>query len=195
MSGIDPARRSSQRAQLRLPSLPPLAAAALGFTLMCASLAGCRQAQTDAATAKPARPAETVVQPPAPQPIANPAPNTAVALRVSRLSRIVRQPGVGAVIDLRLDAVDASGRPASVGGEIRVVLEAPGAVPEAHAYDFMLRSVEEAEMHLDATLRQYVLRIDPSWATPPASGSTLTVRVTLTDASGATTTAVGSLRW
>jgi hypothetical protein len=59
----------------------------------------------------------------------------------------------------------------------------------------MLRSVEEAEKHLDATLQQYVLRIDPSWATAPAAGSTLTVRVTLTGASGVTTTTVGSLRW
>ena len=195
MCGIDPARRHSQRAQLRLPFAPSSPATALGFILVCTVMAGCRQAQTDAATAQPARPADTVVQPPAPQPIANPAPNTAVAISVSRLSRVVRQPGVVPVIDLRLDAVDASGRPASVGGEIRVVLEAPGAVPEAHAYDFMLRSVEEAEMHLDGTLQQYVLRIDPSWATAPAPGSTLTVRVTLTGAAGATTTAVGSLRW
>jgi hypothetical protein len=195
MCGIDPARRHSQRAQLRLPFAPSSPATVLGFLLVSAVMAGCRQAQIDAATVQPARPADTVAQSPAPQPIANPAPSTAVAISVSRLSRIVRQPGVGPVIDLRLDAVDASGRPASVGGEIRVVLEAPGAVPEAHAFQFMLRSVEEAEKHLDATLQQYVLRIDPSWATAPAAGSTLTVRVTLTGASGVTTTTVGSLRW
>lgn len=164
------------------------------------AMTACRQTQTDAAAATPTRPTQdAAVLEPSPAPAAAQtavaAPNTAVRISLSRLSRIARPAGAAPVIDLRIDGFEASGAPAQLGGHIRVELEAPGAFPARQTYDFPLATLEQAARHFDATLSQYILRIDPNWSISPPTGANLALSVTLTDPSGATFTTSGSLKW
>jgi len=100
-----------------------------------------------------------------------------------------------ALIDVRVDAVDPSGGAARIGGSMRIVVRAPGAVPESLAFDFPMRTQREADQRFDPTLKQYVLRIEPSWTTQPASGSTIDLVATLSLASGESLTASGAIEW
>jgi hypothetical protein len=52
-----------------------------------------------------------------------------------------------------------------------------------------------ADRHFDAILRQYVLRIEPTWATEPARGSVLEVAMTLARPAGAELVARDGIEW
>jgi hypothetical protein len=100
-----------------------------------------------------------------------------------------------ALIEVRVDARDASGAPARLGGAMRIVVQAPGAVPESQTFDLALRTQRQSDERYDPILLQYVMRIEPVWSTEPARGSTIEVRASLTLASGSTLEAVGSIEW
>lgn len=148
---------------------------------------------------KPLPDADGVVAPVAPvaptAPKGPAAEHTASSIDISDLSRVERDLRRVPLIELRLDAVDAAGAPARIGGAVRVVVDAPGAVPASQTFDLSLRSQAEADERYDPILRQYVLRVEPIWTTEPARGSALDLRVTLTLASGATSEATGSIEW
>jgi len=175
-----------------------LCAAALCAAVPCAST-GCAARSADPATAAPTLPsAETdgAVAPIAPvSGDAPPATHTAAALKLSALSRVERVPGRRPLIELRVDAVDAAGAPARLGGLMRVTVQAPGAQPETQAFDIPLRTQPEADRHFDAILRQYVLRIEPTWTTEPARGSVLEVSMTLARPTGAELVARDRFEW
>lgn len=184
-----------------------LALAAVGLCLCLgatvAGLGGCSTRRTDAASAKPTKPSPEVdgVPTPVPPPVQPAAPteppaeHTASVIDISDLSRVERDLRRRPLIEVRIDARDASGAPARLGGAMRLVVQAPGAVPESQTFDLPLVSQKQADERYDAILRQYVLRIEPAWTTEPARGSAIEVRASLTLASGATLDAVGNIEW
>jgi hypothetical protein len=124
-----------------------------------------------------------------------PAGHTASTIAVSDLSRVERDLRRQALIEVRVDARDASGAPARLGGAMRIVVQAPGAVPESQAFDLTLRTQKQSDERYDPILLQYVMRIEPVWSTEPARGSTIEVRASLALASGSTLEAVGNIEW
>ena len=176
----------------------PVATAACAV-LGALALGGCASRRTDAAGVQPTKPSTVAdgAAAAAPEPAAmGPlAAHTASAISVSDLSRVERDLRRRPLIELRLDAVDAAGAPARIGGAIRVVVEAPGAVPSSQTFDLSLRSQADADERYDPILRQYVLRIEPLWTTEPALGSAVEIRATLNLASGATLRATGGVEW
>ena len=167
--------------------------------LLTTGLGGCSSRRTDAASAKPTKPSPEAgaVVAPAQQtpPTEPPAEHTASAIAVSDLSRVERDLRRRPLIEVRIDARDASGAVARLGGAMRVVVQAPGAVPESQTFDLPLLSQRQADERYDTILRQYVMRIEPTWTTEPARGSTIEVRVALTLASGSTLEAAGTIEW
>lgn len=164
-----------------------------------ANLAGCSSRRTDAASAKPTKPSPEVGGAPAPVqpavPTEPPAEHTASAIAISDLSRVERDLRRRPLIEVRIDARDASGAPARLGGAMRLVVQAPGAVPESQTFDLPIVSQKQADERYDAILRQYVMRIEPAWTTEPARGSAVELRASLTLASGTTLEAVGDIEW
>ncbi|MEY3142577.1 MAG: hypothetical protein RLY21_1070 [Planctomycetota bacterium] len=174
-----------------------LAAASLG--ILAAGLGACASRRTDAAGAAPTKPSpqtDGVVAPIEPAlPTEPPARHTASAIAISDLSRVERDLRRRPLIEVRIDASDASGAPARLGGAMRMVVEAPGAVPESQTFDLPIASQKQSDERYDPILRQYVMRIEPVWSTEPARGSTIEVRASLTLVSGSTLEAVGSIEW
>ena len=160
---------------------------------------GCASRRTDAASAKPTKPSpetDGVTVPADAVPASEPlAVHTASAIDISDLSRVERDLRRRPLIEVRIDARDASGAAARLGGAMRLVVAAPGAVPESQTFDLPIRTQKQADERYDPILRQYVLRIEPSWTTEPARGSAVEVRATLALASGATLDAAGTIEW
>jgi hypothetical protein len=124
------------------------------------------------------------------------AAHTATAIEISTLSRVNRTSSrARPSIDLRLDALDAGGAPARLAGNLRVVVVAPGSDPETLVFEFPLRTVADANRRYDATLEQYLVRVEPDWQTPPAAGSTLEISVRLMPPAGQPLEAVGRIDW
>jgi hypothetical protein len=162
---------------------------------------GCMQRETDPSEATPARPtssaatggsgsgAEVVFGEPL-------AAHTATTIEISTLSRVNRTSSrARPSIDLRLDALDAGGTPTRLAGNLRVVVVAPGSDPETLVFEFPLRTVADANRRYDATLEQYLVRVEPDWQTPPAAGSTLEISVRLMPPAGQPLEAVGRIDW
>lgn len=174
-------------------------AAAASLGIVVAGLSGCASRRTDAASAAPTKPspeAGGVVASTEPAlPSEPPAGHTASTIAVSDLSRVERDLRRRALIEVRVDARDASGAPARLGGAMRIVVQAPGAVPESQTFDLALRTQRQSDERYDPILLQYVMRIEPVWSTEPARGSTIEVRASLALASGSTLEAVGNIEW
>lgn len=179
--------------------MPAKTAAACALAALVLLGNGCASGRSDAAGVTPTQPTPSTdgVAAPVPEPMpAGPvAAHTASAIDVSDLSRVERDLRRRPLIELRIDAVDAAGAPARLGGSMRVVVAAAGAEPPSQTFDLSLRSQAEADKRYDAILRQYVLRVEPSWKSEPARGSTVEVRATLTLASGSSLEASGSIEW
>lgn len=181
----------------RNAALPAAAAAICAAALW--ACAGCAPRSTSPASAAPTLPtaeSDGAISPIAP--IAGDAPpavHTAASIGLSALSRIERAAGKRPLIELRIDAADAGGAPARLGGSLRVVVRATGATPESQTFDIPMRTQAEADRRHDAILRQYVLRIEPLWTTEPARGSSLEVSVTLTLQSGTPLETQGGIEW
>ncbi len=196
-------KRDSNRRRPR-PLHGAVAGAAVAPIVAAALLFGCRQRETDPSEATPARPtsnagsdrigstasgAGIVFGEPL-------AAHTARTIEISTLSRVNRTASrERPSIDLRLDAIDAAGAPARLAGNLRVVVVAPGSDPETLVFEFPLRTVADANRRYDATLEQYLVRVEPSWRTPPAAGSALEIAVRLMPPSGAPLEAVGRIDW
>lgn len=178
------------------PVVAAIVAAALLF--------GCRQRDTDPSEATPARPTSNAGSDRVGSAASGAgivfgeplAAHTARSIEVSTLTRVNRTSArERPSIDLRLDATDAEGAPARLAGSLRVVVVAPGSDPETLVFEFPLRTVADANRRYDATLEQYLVRVEPSWRTPPAVGSTLEIAVRLMPPSGAPLEAVGRIEW
>jgi hypothetical protein len=188
------------RRMIRAARVNRIASVAAGcFALGALAFAGCSSRRTDAVGVQPTKPSPATdgVVAAAPAPVATGplAAHTASAINISDLSRVERDLRRRPLIELRIDATDAAGAPARIGGAIRVVVDAPGAAPASQTFDLSLRTQAEADERYDPILRQYVLRIEPVWATEPARGSAVEIRATLSLASGATTEATGTIEW
>ena len=185
-----------------LHRLPASVAMASLVALMASS--GCRQREADPSEATPARPTASAENGGRGSARVGSvslfgdtfAAHTATSIEVSRLSRVNRTSARGRPsIDLRLDAFDAEGAPARLAGDLRVVVVAPGSEPETLVFEFPLRTVVDAARRYDATLEQYLVRVEPEWETPPAIGSSLDLSVRLMPPAGAPLEAVGRIEW
>ena len=123
------------------------------------------------------------------------APHRAVAMVISKLSRIERVAGAPILIDVRLDAVDASGEPAPLAGDLRIVSTSSRCEPRHLAFDVALATKRQAEKRYDATLQQYVLRLQPEWDVEPLVGDELNLTATLTALDGSVLEATTRLTW
>lgn len=172
------------------------------------TFAGCVASGTaDPSQASPVRPTETTVRgerPPDVQPVQPPAQPSAVdppiAHRASRLvltplSTVRAAPDGRDAIDLRLDALDEAGARTRMAGEIRIVLRAKGCDPLYSAFDLQILTKAQEAKHWDATLEQYVLRVEPNWKVPPAEGARIEVTVTLSPTSGPSLETSGAIEW
>jgi hypothetical protein len=122
------------------------------------------------------------------------APHTATRIVISQLSRVERMANAPTLIDVRLDAFDASGRPARVAGDLRIVLKTAGS-PQYLAFDVPLVTKRQVERRIDATLEQFVLRLEPAWSMEPARGSDLDLTATVLAADGSVLESTARLKW
>lgn len=112
------------------------------------------------------------------------AQHRATRIAISQLSRIERSTGMPAIVDVRLDTMDGAGNPASIGGDLRIVLRATESNPCQLAFDIPLMTRRQVAQRYDATLEQYVLRLEPEWETEPARGSAIELVATLMTVDG-----------
>jgi hypothetical protein len=196
-------KRDSNSRRTRPPRSAIAGAAAASIIAVALSF-GCRQREADPSEATPVLPTSNAGSDRAGstasvagivfgEPLAA---HTARAIEVSTLSRVNRTSArERPSIDLRLDATDGAGAPARLAGNLRVVVVAPGSDPETLVFEFPLRTLADANRRYDATLEQYLVRVEPSWGTPPAVGSALEISVRLMPPSGEPLEAVGRIDW
>ena len=168
-------------------------------------LAGCKSAPVDPTANLPLRPVESArrgEQPPAALAPAlgdvtpdERAPHTATRIELSRLSRIDREDGPLPIIELRIDAFDASGAAAVFAGDLRVVLKTEHADPCYLAFDAPLATKRQVQQRTDPTLGQVVVRLEPIWSQEPAPGAVLHLTATLTALDGKVTESTLRLIW
>jgi len=181
-------------------------AATLGALALCAVAAsGCRSQPVDPTANVPIMPTESrtadekapaAIAPRQSEPPADErAPHTATRMAISELTRVERMAGQPALIDVRIDAMDAAGRDALLGGDLRVILKAAKAEPCYLAFDVPLATKRQAERRVDATLGQWVLRLRPAWDREPARGDELELSATLTTVDGSVLEATGRIVW
>ena len=120
--------------------------------------------------------------------------HTAARIVISQLSRVERMANAPTLIDVRLDAFDAAGRPARMAGDLRIVLRTAGS-PQYLAFDVPLVTKRQVERRIDATLEQFVLRLEPAWGTEPPRGSDLVLTATVLAADGSVLESTARLKW
>jgi hypothetical protein len=98
------------------------------------------------------------------------------------------------LIDVRLDAFDSSAKPASMAGDLRIVLKSTGE-PGFLAFDVPLATKRQVARRIDGTLEQFVLRLEPDWRVEPIRGSDLELTATLLTADGGVLESSARLRW
>lgn len=111
-------------------------------------------------------------------------PHAATAIRISELSRVERLENAPTLIDVRLDATDDRDEPASIAGDLRILIHCDGADPATLAFDVRLRTQPEVRRRRDEVLEQYVLRLEPVWTRDPARGSAIRVSANLLTTEG-----------
>lgn len=122
------------------------------------------------------------------------APHTASSLSVSRLTRIDRSTPARPLVDLRIDALDAAGNMAQMGGDVRVILKARSE-PCYLVFDVAMARRIDAELRLDPTLGQYVLRLAPEWSREPSLGDDIGIVLSLTTLDGKILETESTLVW
>lgn len=173
-------------------------------TVLTLSLSACITAPVDPTTNVPIRATERRggdEQPPAALstpstgvPVDERAPHTAMRIVISPLSRVERMANAPTLIDVRLDAFDSSAKPASMAGDLRIVLKSTGE-PGFLAFDVPLATKRQVARRIDGTLEQFVLRLEPDWRVEPIRGSDLELTATLLTADGGVLESSARLRW
>lgn len=186
-----------------LPAAHPLAIALIALAPI--ALASCRSQPIDPTANVPVRPTESrdcgETPPDALAPASRSVPvderavNTATRIEISQLSRIERTANAPTLIDVRIDAFDDSGSPAMIAGEIRIVLRTSRAEPCYLAFDVPMATKREVERRVDATLNQFVLRLETEWKTEPARGEDIDLTATLTRLDGRVLESSARLAW
>jgi hypothetical protein len=191
--------------RVRYTAYPTRALALTTSCFVAVCLVGCKSAPVDPTANLPLRPIESArrgEKPPAALapalgdvPPDERAPHTATRIEVSRLSRIDREAGPLAIIELRIDAFDASGAPAVFAGDLRLVLKTEHADPCYLAFDAPLATKRQVQQRTDPTLGQVVVRLEPMWRQEPAPGEVLQLTATLTGLDGKVTESALRLIW
>jgi len=173
--------------------------------LAAAGLTACKAAPVDPTVNLPLRPVESArcgEKPPdalAPAlgevPPDERAPHNASAFEVSRLSRVDREDGMQAIIEVRIDSFDAKGAPAVFAGDLRVVLKAEHADPCYLAFDVALATKRQVQQRTDPTLGQVVVRLEPAWERAPGPGEAVHLTATLTGLDGKVMESTLRLAW
>jgi len=175
----------------------------LAALVACVVVPSCKTPSNDPATQAPTKPTETILSGEAPPPtvpaVAPPtsplAAHEATQFVLTQLTQVERSNSRAATIDLRYDALDASGNSTRMAGELRVVLRAAGAEPEYLVFDVRIASEVEQVRHFDETLRVYVVRLEPVFTKPPAPGTAIAVASTLRANDGGVLESTGSFAW
>jgi hypothetical protein len=140
-------------------------------------------------------PPAALVEKPSELPIDERAPHAATRLVISQLSRVERLANAPVLIDVRLDAFDATGAPAPLAGDLRIVVKSAAADPCYLAFDVPMASKRQVARRFDQTLRQYVIRLEPAWEREPVRGSDLELKATLLVQDGSVIEAEARLLW
>ncbi|MCE2885155.1 MAG: hypothetical protein LW806_09690 [Planctomycetaceae bacterium] len=181
----------------------PLAAKHLAALAALVVLPACTPASNDPAMQPPTKPTETILSGEAPPPtvpaVAPPASplaaHEATQFVLTELTQVERSSSRAATIDLRYDALDASGNSTRMAGELRIVLRAAGAEPEYLVFDVRIATEGEQLKHFDETLRVYVVRLEPVFTKPPAPGASIGVASTLRANDGGILESEGAFAW
>lgn len=173
--------------------------------MLAALVVGCKSARVDPTANLPLRPVESArsgEKPPgvlAPElgdvPADERAPHTATHIVLSELSRIARDGNEPAVIELRIDALDAQDAPAAIAGDLRVILRSDAADPCYLAFDAMLATKRQVAQHTDPTLGQIVILLAPVWDREPARGEAMNLTATFTGLDGKIIESTLQLAW
>lgn len=187
-------------------SAHPSVALRLAALVACVVVPSCTTASNDPAMQAPTKPTETTSSGEAPPPTvpavtppaapASPlAQHGASRFVLTQLTQVQRDASGAPTVDLRFDALDASGASTRMAGELRIVLRATGAEPEYLAFDVRMATEAEQVRHFDETLRVYVVRLEPIFTKPPAAGSMIEVSSTLHANGGGMLESTGSFAW
>lgn len=195
----------SPRHELHPASLPVARWTACLAVASAALLASCRSQPIDPTANRPVRPSEVrgcdekgpdAIPPASTMPVGEErAQHRATRIAISQLSRIERDAGMRAVVDVRLDTVDGAGEPAVIAGDLRIVLRTSQADPCQLAFDVPMISRNQVAQRFDATLDQYVLRLEPEWRTEPARGTELELVATLMTVDGRLLESTARFAW
>ena len=181
----------------------PSAAKQLAALAALVVLPACTPASNDPAMQTPTKPTETILSGEAPPPtvpaVAPPssplAAHGATRFVLTELTQVERSSSRAATIDLRYDALDASGNSTRMAGELRIVLRAAGAEPEYLVFDVRIATEGEQLKHFDETLRVYVVRLEPVFTKPPVPGASIGVGSTLRANDGGILESDGAFAW
>lgn len=173
--------------------------------LLAVHAAGCKSAPVDPTANLPLRPVESARCGQKPPDALAPAlgavapderaPHTATHIVLSELSRIARDGAAPAVIELRIDALDAQNAAATLAGDLRVILRCDAADPCYLAFDAMLATKRQVTQHTDPTLGQVVILLEPVWAKEPARGQVMALNATFTGLDGKVVESTLKLTW
>jgi hypothetical protein len=175
----------------------------LGITI--AGVTACEKVARDPSVQKPVQASETSGAGQIPPAAIQPAPSivpaevrathAATRIALTPLSRVRREGQPQPSLDLRIEALDASGGASRMAGELRVVVRAPGGDPEHSAFDVAMVTEPQQVRHFDETLGIYVVRVDLKFIKPPSAGAPLEVSLNLTTPMGSVLEASGTVRW
>lgn len=168
-------------------------------------LLSCRAQPFDPTANRPIRPSEArgcdekgldAIPPASAMPMGEDrAQHRATRIAISQLSRIERDAGMRAVVDVRLDTVDGAGEPAAIAGDLRIVLRTRQGDPCQLAFDVPMVGKSQVAQRFDATLEQYVLRLEPEWNDEPVRGTEIELVATLMTVDGRLLESAARFTW
>lgn len=169
------------------------------------TLVGCMQRSVNPSGQQPVQASETAAPGEAPPSAVAPLSSVPITGRPLRLTatKLVLTPlsqtsvisGSPKCVDVRVDALDASGNPARLAGELRIVLRCADCDPEYSAFDVRLMDLADETKVYDDTLNLYVFRVLPRFTHGPESGATMEITLALNAPDGTVLETRGTVRW
>ncbi len=122
------------------------------------------------------------------------------AIRILPLTRLARtdgaaDPETAPTVEIRVEAMDATGEPTRAVGIFVVSVEADDAVPTTQRWKIDVRTAETHSQRFDTVTDTYRFDLTPTWTTPPVRGSKVNLKVVLYGTDGSTPAASATITW